>query len=201
MLCGRGENMELAMRNKVIEIAQRAEEQGLCRFRSGNFSILDKENNCFYITPSGADRKTMKPEDIPVMGLDGNLLQAGAHGKPSIETDMHRLCYLSRPDIGAIVHTHSHYATVFAIKGMPIQPVADEAIFYGKKAAFANYAPPGTPELAQYVSEALTSCDVVLLRNHGVLTAGKDIEEAFLKAMYVEHVAKLYFHTLLLENL
>ena len=191
----------LEIRKKVIEIAQRAEEQGLCRFRSGNFSIADRDNNRFYITPSGADRKTMAPEDIPLISLDGGILKNGAHGKPSIETDMHRLCYLARPEIGAIVHTHSHYATVFAIKGIPIRPVADEAIFYGKEVVFADYAPPGTDDLAHHVSEALKKCDVVLLRNHGVLTCGKDIEEAFLKAMYVEHVAKLYFHTLILDNI
>ncbi len=175
----------------LIKYAQRAEKEGLCKHKSGNFSILDRSTGLVYITPSGFYRSDLTVDDIVISDLKGNVRENTNYRKPSMELSMHLKVYAKRPDVNAIVHTHSPYATAFAVKGIKIEPVTSEAYFYGKNMEIVPYFEHGTVELADAVAKAIKYVDVCLLKNHGVLTVGDTIENVFLKAIYVESVAMI----------
>lgn len=184
------------LKKQVIEVAQRADEMGYCKKNSGNFSILDEETKLLVITPSCVDRFSLTIEDIPVLDLEGRIVEPSKRGKPSSEAPMHIKAYLARPDVRAVIHTHSHYATSFAILGKEIKPVIFEALNYGVKTVVAPYAMPGTEALADTLVEPLKESDVVLMKSHGVLVVGKNLNEVLLKASYVEDVAEIYTYCL-----
>lgn len=175
----------------LIKYAQRAEQEGLCKHKSGNFSILDRSTGLVYITPSGFYRSDLTVDDIVISDLKGNVRENINFRKPSIELSMHLKVYAVRPNVTAIVHTHSPYATAFAVKGIKIEPVTSEAYFYGKDMEIVSYYEHGTIELAEKVAKAIKHVDVCLLKNHGILVVGDTIENAFLKAIYVESVATI----------
>ena len=105
---------------------------------------------------------------------------------------MHLGVYRARPDVGAVVHTHSRYATTMALLRRPIAPVLDEMVVYlGGQVEVARYGSSGSEELAGHVVEALGDRSAVLLASHGVLTTGKDLAKAFKNAELVEHIAQI----------
>lgn len=176
---------------ELIKYAQRAERDGLCKHKSGNFSILDRSTGLVYITPSGFYRADLTVDDIVISDIKGNVRENINFRKPSIELSMHLKVYATRPNVNAIVHTHSPYATAFAVKGIPIEPVTSEAYFYGKSMEIVPYSEHGTEELAENVAKAIKHVDVCLLKNHGVLAVADSMENAMLKATYVESVAMI----------
>lgn len=186
------------MKSKKEELlywACRAEEAGLCITKGGNFSLWDEENEVVLITPAGQDRKVALAEEMSVLTIEGEWIGGN---KPSSEYQMHLAIYRARPDIGGIAHTHSHFATVMAVWEKPIPPIVYEVLIYGGTVPVAPYGRPGTEELAEIARDALLEKEACLLAHHGVLAIGKDIEDAFLKSMYVEETAKVYYHALLL---
>lgn len=184
------------LKEEVIHAAVRAEKDGLCKNKSGNFSAIDREKKLMVITPSGLERKALHLKDLPVLNQNGDVIENISGHKPSSEWRMHLAAYETRQDFFAVAHTHSHYATAFAISGRKISPVAFEAFFYGWKTELANVFLPGSKELAEGIKKPLQLADVVLLKNHGVLTGGINSEEARQKITYVEDVAQLYFYAL-----
>ena len=184
-------DMLLERKFELIQIAKRAERDGLCKHKSGNLSIYDREHGCILITPSGFYRADLTEDDIIITDLNGNIVENINQNKPSIELMLHLYIYEDRQDVNAVVHTHSHYATAFAINGIKIEPVATEAFFYGEKMGLASYAKPGSMDLANRVTIAIRNYDVCLLKNHGVVTVANSLESAYMKAVYVEDVAKL----------
>jgi L-ribulose-5-phosphate 4-epimerase len=106
------------IRRQVLEAALRSNELGLIHGTSGNISIRDEKDNVVAITPSGIPYQTMKVEDIAIVDLDGNWID-GPY-KPSSETPMHTGILKNRPDMNAVVHTHSKYATVMSMSGEPL---------------------------------------------------------------------------------
>lgn len=187
-------------KEKLAVVAREAEEEGLCKHKSGNFSIKDKNTGCVLITPSGVDRKNLSGDDICVLDLDLNVIESKKGYKPSSEVLMHIYAYNSRKDISAVVHTHSHFATSFAVLKKEIPSVVYESVYYGGTVHVAPYGRPGTRELAQSVVEPLKRSDACLLESHGVVTVGENIESAYLKARYVEEIAEIYYRALLLNG-
>lgn len=188
---------KLEIRQEVVRIAKKADELELCRHKSGNFSMIDRSEGLVYITPSGISREDLTPEKIIVVDLDGNIVEGSLH--PSIETFMHITAYKIKPKAYGIAHTHSRYSTIFACMGKEILPVSAEAVLYGgKPVKVAEFAPPGSRELAQNIIEPLKDQDVCLLKYHGVIAVGEDLEKALIKLIYVEEVAFLYYHMLAL---
>lgn len=183
------------LKAEVIKVAQKADELGYCKKGSGNFSILDREKKLMVITPSGKNRFELVPDDIPVINWDGEVVEGSL--KPSTEWPIHLQAYKTRSDIDAVVHTHSHYATSFAILGKEIKPVIFEALNYGVHTKVAKYAMPGSKELAESIIEPLQQCDVALMKSHGVLVVGNGLEKVLLKASYVEDVAEIYTYCIM----
>lgn len=185
------------IKKKVVEIAKQADKAGLCKHKSGNFSIRDKKTGYIVITPSGVDREVLTYKDACVMDLDANVIEAETNLKPSSEVLVHIQAYKSRPDVNAVVHTHSRFATAFAVIGKEIPPIVYEAANYGEYALVAHYGRPGTKQLAQSIIEPLKKTDACLMEQHGVLVVDENsLDNALLKAFYVEDVAEIYYRAL-----
>lgn len=144
------------LKREVIEAARKAEETGLCRPRSGNFSRIDDERRYILITPSGLDRMTMTEDDIIIIDRNLKILENKNNRRPSSESLMHAAAYEARPDINAAAHTHSPYALTFAILEKPVPPVLAESGHLGCGGnrgyiPVAAYGRQGSPALADSV--------------------------------------------------
>lgn len=97
------------LKEQVVYVAKEAERLGMCKHKSGNFSMFDPQTGYFVITPSGVDRSILSAEHICVMDLDANVVEWNHEDKPSSEALMHLYVYRERPDIRAVVHTHARH--------------------------------------------------------------------------------------------
>lgn len=189
-----------ALKKQVAAYALQAERMGLCKHRSGNFSIRDEETQLVCITPTGMDREDMSYHDIVVMRMDAEVVEAETGQRPTSESLMHLMVYQTRPDVRAIAHTHSKIATAFAVLNKPIPAIVYEIMMLGCKEGYIPVAPygrPGTTALAASVVEPLKISDVALMEKHGVIAVdSKNLKEALLKASYVEELAEIYLTTL-----
>lgn len=191
------------LKKELLEVAVSAQRLGLCKHKSGNFSVRIPETNKIYVTPSAIDREELTEDELCILDLDGNVIYAKEGVKPSSETMMHLEIYKEREDVKAIVHTHSKMATAFAVLAKPIPGVVFEASTFGLKEGYipvAKYARPGTVELSKSVIEPVRIADMMLLEKHGAVAVGVDIKDAFLKAQYIEEIAEIYYMTLVINN-
>ncbi len=188
------------LKKDVCEIAKRAQNSGLCKHKSGNFSARDLETGFVVITPTSVDRQLLTPRDMIVMDLEANVIENLSNLKPTSESLMHLMVYKQRPKVTAIAHTHSPYATTFALLNKAIPAIVYEVANLGLSKArvpVAPYGRPGTPELADSVIICCQEADCFLLEKHGAVAVDeRDIYEAFLKAAYIEELAELYHHSL-----
>ncbi len=177
-------------RELLVEYGKKLIDKNLTKGTSGNLSIFNREKELFAITPSGVDYYETSIEDIVIMNLNGNVVEGNK--KPSSEYNLHRIFYVNRDDINAIVHAHTVYSTVLSCLKMSLPAVHYMIASAGKDVRCAEYATFGTEELAKNAYDAMRDRKAVLLANHGVLTAGKDIFEAFSILEDVEYVSELY---------
>ncbi|HYE12392.1 MAG TPA: class II aldolase/adducin family protein [Patescibacteria group bacterium] len=179
-----------AQRQKIIEIALKAQRDKLIPLTMGNFSIRDKDTGYICITPSGMEYSLLQPADIVIVDLHGTVIDGNR--KPSIETQLHCRTYAKRADVFGICHTHSAYATAWACCGKDIPViVAELAGMIGGPVKCAPYAPMGTIELANIVAEHIGLKNAVLMENHGMLAVGENIDQAYANAVIVEEGAKV----------
>ena len=192
------------LKKDVCQIAKRAQKDGLCKHKSGNFSARDLESGYVVITPTSVDRELLTPRDMIVMDLDATVVENLSGLKPTSESLMHLMIYRQRPEATAIAHTHSAYATTFALLNKPIPAIVYEVANLGLtkgRVPVASYGRPGTTDLADSVIESCKEADCFLLEKHGAVALdNRDIYEAFLKAAYIEELAELYHHALTANN-
>jgi len=156
----------------------------------GNISARIPGSEMIAITPTGIVKGNLRPDDIVIIDMDGKLVE-GRYA-PSAEKNMHLHVYEKRPDVNAVIHTHSPFASSFAIACKPIPCAGVEiAAIMGGEIPLAEYALPGTKELGRNALEALGDRKVVLLANHGVLSVGSTLDEAATMAALAEENAKL----------
>ena len=178
------------LRQAVVEAGRQMFERGLVAGTWGNISIRSDSGDQIAVTPSGRPYTELQPADIVLVSPDGHLL---AGQRPSSELPLHLAIYAARPDVFAVVHTHSIYATACAVAGKAIPPSLEEMVqVVGGEVAVAQYALPGTPELAQNAVLALGDRTAVLLANHGAVACGPSLAEALLVAELVEKAAQIY---------
>jgi len=178
------------LRIKIAETFRLLNEVNLTFGFSGNISARTPEDGLFIITPSGLRKARLNPEDMIIVNIEGNIVEGIR--KPSVETPMHLAIYKKRKDVKAIVHAHPVYSTVFAVTGFDINPITEEMILYtGGEVKVAEYALFGTEELARNVLKALGNRKAVLLRNHGIVACGRDLDEAVDVLFCVEREAKI----------
>ncbi len=179
------------LRQEIVDRSLQAFHEGLFSGTSGNMSCFLREEGLMLITPTSVRYDVMRAEDIVAMRLDGTVAEGGL--KPSSEWRMHAAVYSHCPDVSAVFHTHSPYATAFAVNHQTIPAVLIEAlVFLGGDIRCAPYATPGTEEVGLNAVPALDGRKGCTLANHGVLAVGDDLAQAYLNAEYIEDVAKVY---------
>lgn len=179
------------IRHDIVYFFKKLYEQGAITLYEGNISA--KKDGIIYMTPSQQSKETLDENMIVEMAPDGNVICDNGY-KPSSEYKMHLKLYDLRDDIGAVVHTHSVYATVFALNGKPMKSdLCELELFFGGEIPCASYGKPGTDEVYRDFEKLFVKekKDVVLLERHGIVAAGKDVEEAFARAQTAEKIAKI----------
>ncbi|WP_300456833.1 L-fuculose-phosphate aldolase [Desulfobacula sp.] len=180
-------------RETVVRFGLKMVESGLTTGTGGNLSIIDRNSGRVAVSPSGIEYAALQPEDVVLTDLGGNILDGDCN--PSSELGFHLSVYRQRPDVQAMVHTHSPYATTIACLGWEIPAVHYLVGFAGKKVPIAPYATFGTLELARNVAENIGEYNVLLLANHGLLAVGQNMDAAFAAAEEIEFVARIYYQT------
>jgi L-fuculose-phosphate aldolase len=185
---------EKVARGQLVSCGRDLLSRGLLSQTSGNLSI--RLGDRIFITPSSMEYDRIEPADIVVLDLDGSVLIGSR--VPSSETPLHCLVYATRPDVSAIVHTHSPHATTLAVLGMPIPAVHYMIAVAGTtEVAVADYATYGTPELARNVRDAFRApAKACLMANHGLVAGGSSLREAAVVAEATETLAGLYYRAL-----
>lgn len=180
---------------KIVKTAHHIYDKDMILGKAGNISILDENNKFMYITASGTDFKSLSHEDILKVNLDD--LSYVSHGDrvPSMETNLHVNVYKKRSDVKSVVHVHSPYATAFAFSNRRLRQLEGFGEITGEYITEVDYYPPGSKKLAQHASDALKNEDKVLLKDHGVITVGENIDEPTLLCEYVEGIAKTQYIT------
>ena len=179
-------------RLEVIEYGKRMITEGLTKGTGGNISVVNKEKGLMAITPSGIDYMKIQPEDIVILDVQTGKIVDGER-VPSSESDMHRIFYKYRDDIQAVVHTHSKYAAGLSCTGKKLPAVHYLLAVAGIDVPCAEYATYGTVKLAKNAFEAMKGTKAVLLSNHGMITGGATLAEAYNIAENVEFCCELYF--------
>ena len=199
-MCEMASKRELELRKKLAAVARKCFEYRLMAGTWGNLSVRMDEKRVL-ITPSGFEKAALKPEHLLVVDLNGNVLKGKL--KPSVETWMHTAIYKARSDVNAVIHTHSPYATLFASINEPVSVISvDYALAVGHDAPVTRYVSPGSKDLADEVVRTLgKDKSVALIRNHGAIAVGKDLEEAYHAAILLEQEAMMCFRAKLLEKI
>ena len=179
------------LKQDVLRTAKKAYDEKLMAGTSGNMSVYDSEKKWIVITPSSYDYSIMEEKDIVVIDLEGNIVE-GIH-RPSSEWKMHAEIYKNLPEVKAVVHTHSPYATSFAVNHMEIPVILIEMIpFIKGSLEVSPFAEQGSAQVGINAVPILKRKNACLMANHGVVAVGSDIDKAYINSVYVEDTAKIY---------
>lgn len=178
---------------EVCETAKKMSSSGLVAGTWGNISSrIDDEY--MVITPSGMDYERLCPEDMVVVNM--KTFEYEGRLKPSVEVPVHAAVYMDRSSVNGIVHTHSTYALTMATARKAIPPICDDQVqILGGDIRVADYTMPGTKEMAEAVVKALKDRGGALIANHGAITVGRTLPEAFTGSQVLEKTALIYINT------
>ncbi|MFG2075712.1 class II aldolase/adducin family protein [Nonomuraea maritima] len=179
------------LRDQLCAYGRRAVELGLVIGTSGNLSV--RQGDRVAVTPSGVALDRLTPEMCPVVDVCGQLVEGEL--QPSSETPMHLAIY-ETTDARAVVHTHSVFGTVVATTMTELPPIHYNALLLGGAVRVAEYATYGTPELAANVRAALEGRRAALMANHGGVSVGATLEEAFEATRLLEWLCEVYVRAL-----
>jgi L-fuculose-phosphate aldolase len=176
------------IRNELAKTMGHIYRHGMTTLSGGNLSVIDGLGN-IWITPSGTDKGSMKPDDLVCVDPDGTV--EGLH-KPSMEYPMHREVYKARPDIRALIHAHPPVLTSFSI----VHRIPDTSVVRSWReicgsAGYAGYETPGSDGMGKAVAaEFMKGHDTVIMENHAVVAGGKDLAEALARLEALEYCAR-----------
>ena len=180
---------ELQVRLDLARFGQMLHSQGFLAATEGNLSVrLDSKR--VMITPTGFSKGMMHPEDMVIVDRDGRKLEGETN--PSSEIGMHLAIYRMRPDVGAVVHAHPCTATGFASAGIALdEPLCSEIVMTLGSVPLAPYATTGSTRLSEVLTPFIPDYNAILMANHGVVSYGDDLSQAYLRMEAVEHFAKV----------
>ncbi|MFQ6007886.1 MAG: class II aldolase/adducin family protein [Candidatus Zixiibacteriota bacterium] len=175
----------------MADFGRRLYERGMLVGTEGNISVRLDEHR-IVVTPAGFPKWGLSAEDMVVVDYDGKCLEGS--NQPSSELLMHLFVYKNRPEIGACVHSHPPNATAYAVAGIPLaEDILPEVVLFVGRIPVTDYAQPGTADVPKVLQPYIATCNAFMLRNHGLLTIGRNLEEAFYRHETVEHCAKVIF--------
>lgn len=179
----------------ILEAGRRMYAKEFCAANDGNISCRTADG-AFWVTPSGVSKGFMEEDALIKVDINGNILERRSHRGVSSEIALHLAVYANRPDVNAVVHAHPPLSTAFACARMPLdKPVVNEAVLNLGTVPCAPFALPGTPELAEGVLPHLRGHGALLLANHGAVTWGDSMEQAFFRLETLEYYAKILMLT------
>jgi L-fuculose-phosphate aldolase len=193
-------NSEWELKQLIIEIGKRIWTRGFVASNDGNISVKlnDKE---LLTTPTGVSKGFMSPDMIIKVDNNGKVISGNSKYRPSSEVKMHLEVYKERPDIKSVVHAHPPYATSFAVAGIPLNKcVLPEAVIVIGAVPIAKYGLPSTMEIPDSIREHIKNSDAILLENHGALTLGTDLLNAYHKMETLELTASIVWKAIQLGN-
>jgi len=186
-------------RRELVEIGKKIAEKGLVVGPGGNTSV--KVGNLVYMKASGISFETAKEEDYIGVDIntgdvvDGNL-------KPTSEIWLHLECYRIRDDINAVVHTHPPLSIAYAFQGDPLRPFTPDMVaLLGSDIPIIEYVVPGGKEFANSVKEIIKNHNGVLIKNHGLVTVGNNLREAYYRTLLIEDSIKTVIFAKLLGSM
>jgi L-ribulose-5-phosphate 4-epimerase len=184
------------LREQVVAAGMDALGRGIVHGTAGNFSIRDRDTGLIAISPSGMPYPTVTPADVVIVDEDGNIFE-GAR-KPSSETPMHTMILKAHPHIGAVVHTHSHYSTVVGTIRDELPPILTEVCCVaGERIPVTRYGLTALPDIGESILEVMDGeTRAVLMKNHGLIAFGSDLDAAMAVSEIVEEAAKVYVNAL-----
>ena len=192
---------EWELRKQIVEIGRRIWIRGYVASNDGNISVKLNENEVL-TTPTGVSKGFMTTDMIIKCDRSGKVISGNRDYRPSSEVKMHLDIYKERPDIGSVVHAHPPYATSFAVAGIPLNKcVLPEAIIVIGAVPIAPYGLPSTMEIPDRARPFIQKSDAILLENHGALTLGSDLLNAYHKMETLEHTASIVWKAIQLGNL
>ena len=178
-----------AARHLVAEGGRRLIAEGLVTGTAGNVSV--RVGDLVAISPSSVPYDQVGPDEVSIVTMDGELVDPDPRFRPSTETDLHLSVYAST-DAGAVVHHHGLRSVAVSTVVDVLPPLHYYAVRLGGAPRVAPYARFGTPELARLVTEALRDRSAALMQNHGAVTHGSSMDEAFERAHLLEWLCELY---------
>ena len=181
-----------AEREALVDYGKKLSLEGLCPGTSGNLSVYDPDSGLMAITPSGLNYFETRPEDIVITDLSGNIADGGR--RPSSELNLHAAFYRAKPEARSVVHTHSVFCTTLGILGEPVRAVHFMiGAANSRKIPLAPYVTFGTQALAETAVRFCGGSKAVMLANHGLVTCGGSLADAFELAVTLEYVAQLQY--------
>lgn len=180
-------------KNLICEIGRRVYNKNFVAANDGNISVKVGPET-IWTTPTGVSKGFMTPDMMVKMDLSGKI--SSGKLRPSSEVKMHLRVYQENPDANAVVHAHPPVATSFAIAGISLdQPVSPEAVVILGTVPVAPYATPGTQEVPDSIAPFCKDYNAVLLANHGALTWGSDLIQAYYRMESLEHYALMLMYS------
>ncbi len=163
---------------------------------SGNVSGRDKKTGLVVIKPSGYEFEDLKTEHLLVLDIEGKIIEGAL--LPSVDTATHLYVYRHRSDVNSIIHTHSPYATSFAVLGQTI-PICltTLAMEFGTPIPVSDFAIIGGEDIGKEIVNKIGLCPAILMRNHGVFTIGPTVQAALKAAIMLEEAAQTVHYAML----
>lgn len=180
-------------KKQIIAIGKRMYDKGFVASNDGNISCRVGPNT-IWTTPTGVSKGFMTPDMLVKMNFDGKVLMGKL--KPSSEVKMHLRVYNENPDVMAVTHAHPPVATSFAIAGISLdRAILPEAVVNLGSVPIAHYATPGSQDVPDSIAPYCNTHNAVLLANHGALSWGKDLTEAYHRLESLEYYATVLMYT------
>lgn len=180
---------EARLRQAICRIGKLAYDRNFIVGADGNFSARMRDGTIL-ITPTGAMKGFMEPVNVAHVDIEGRALDDGP--RPSSEVGIHLVAYQQRPDVQGICHAHPPHAVAMTIAGIDMQmPIIPEIITTIGGIPTAPFGTPGTPELAETIRDLVRCSDVMMMQNHGSVTLGANLMDAYKKLDMLEHTAKI----------
>lgn len=182
-----------ALQREVARYAQRLHEAGWVANHDGNVSVRLSDGERFFATPTAVSKRDVEPHDVLTVDLDGKVL--GGRRRLFSEWHLHAACYRARPDVRAVLHAHPVHATAFGVarRALPTPALPEMIVSLGTSLPLLAYELPRSSKQDADLARALSDgdADALLLAGNGVVTVGRDLEQAYLRMELVEHWARI----------
>lgn len=186
----------MGLRQEIIYYSKLCHDNKFLSATDGNISARTI-NGYILTTAANTCKGLITLKDIIKTEISGEIIQG--RGKISTEYKLHKFIYEQRKDVNAVIHTHPKFVTAFAAAGITIDKIVFPEIylFFGK-IPLAKYATPSTDEMPESIAPYVKDYDAIMLANHGLVTFGKTLEDAYFKTEKVEHIAEVSFYARML---